>query len=270
MTKVLDSKLGKAVVTGASAGIGRIYAERLAKRGHDLLLIARRGDRLEALAGELREKYDVAVETRVADLAMSFDLDAVAAALASDPTVTVLVNNAGTSTVAPVSTVKLNAVAAMIDLNVTALALLSRAVLPGFLERNKGALINVGSVLGFHATLNTSVYSATKSFVLTFTRSLQDEVENTDVRVQLVLPAATATDIWEISGVPLSTLPPESIMTADDCVDAALAGLDMGEAVTIPALHDDALFATYDTARAEMFGATVTGTPAPRYQVARE
>ena len=181
---------------------------------------------------------------------------------------TMLVNNAGTSTVAPLSATEPSSVAAMIDLNVTALARLSHAVLPGFLERNKGTLVNVGSVVGFHAFTNASVYGGTKSFVLTFTRGLQDEVQNTNVRVQLVLPSATATEIWEISGVPLSTLAPESVMTVQDCVDAALAGLDMNETVTIPSLHDGALFTTYDAARTELFEATLNGTPAPRYHVA--
>src|SRR5882757_524817 len=164
MTKVSHSKLGRAVVTGASAGIGSIYAERLAERGYDLLLIARRSERLETLAGALRKKHGVSVETLVADLASPSDLDAVAAALKSDATVTMLVNNAGTSTVAPFAATQRGAVDAMIDLNVTALARLSHAVLPSFLERNKGTLINVGSVLGFHAYENSTLYSGTKGF----------------------------------------------------------------------------------------------------------
>ena len=244
---------GTAVVTGASAGIGKVYADRLA-----------------AVAGELRAKHGVAVEPVVADLANTADLDRVAAKLASDAQVTLLVNNAGTSALGPVVQAKSADLDAMTDINVTALARLTLAVLPRFKERDHGTIINIGSVLGFEALPISSIYSATKGYVLNFTRGLQTELAGTKVVVQLVLPSATATDIWEISGVPLSALDPNIIMSVEDCVDAALAGLDLGEAVTLPSVEDAAaLLAAYDAARIALLGASHTGKPASRYLAAR-
>ena len=112
-----------------------------------------------------------------------------------------------------------------------------------------------------------AVYSGTKAYVLAFTRGLQAELADTGVKVQLVLPASTATEIWseEVSGIPLSALRQESIMSAEDMVDASLTGLDNGETVTWPSVADEGLWTAYDTARATLFAATQTGTPAPRY-----
>jgi short-subunit dehydrogenase len=113
----------------------------------------------------------------------------------------------------------------------------------------------------------SSVYSGTKGFVLNFTRGLQKEFADTDVRVQLVAPASTATEVWNNSGIPLDALNPGSVMTAENCVDAALAGLDAGEDVTWPSVADDALWDNFDAARAELFASTQTGKPAPRYGI---
>jgi short-subunit dehydrogenase len=257
--------LGTAVVTGASAGLGKIYADRLARRGHDLLLVARRGDRLEEIAKALRTKYGVKVQTLVADLGAADDLERVAQAVATDPAITLLVNNAGASTLAPVAQTSAAQMQTMLGVNVNALARLSHAVLPAFKARNRGTLVNVGSVLGFHTLPISSIYSGTKAFVVAFTRGLQDEVAGTGVKVQLVLPAATATDIWELSGVPMSALAEGTIMAAEDCVDAALAGLDLGEPITLPSVNDAALLATFVDASAKLFGASQTSKPAARY-----
>jgi short-subunit dehydrogenase len=259
------AKFGTAVVTGASAGLGRIYADRLARRGYDLILIARRGDRLDAAATELHSSHGVAVKTIVADLGAAADLDAVVKTIAGDASITMLVNNAGVSTFGPVATTSAADLLTMLNVNITALARLSQAVLPGFKQRNRGALVNIGSVLGYHSLPMSSVYSGTKAFVLQFTRGLQDEVAGTDVRVQLVTPAATATDIWELAGLPLSNLDPATVMLAEQCVDAALAGLDLGEAISSPSLEDAGLFKIYDDARGKLFGGGQTGKVASRY-----
>jgi len=261
--------LGTAVVTGASAGIGAVYADRLGARGYDLILIARRGDKLEGVAKAIREKHAVSVETIVADLGSEKDLDRISTTIADDASITMLVNNAGTSKMASVAETGLAAANAMTDLNVTALVRLSLAALPGFKARDHGTIVNVGSILGFHSLPISSVYSATKGYVLNFTRGLQDEVAETGVRVQLVLPASTATDLWDIAGVPLSALDPATVMTIADCVDAALAGLDQGEAITLPSVEDAAnLLTAYDTARMGLLGASQTGKPASRYGIA--
>jgi short-subunit dehydrogenase len=157
-----------------------------------------------------------------------------------------------------------------VALNITSLTRLTQAVLPGFLSRNDGVIINIASVLAVHSLPVSSVYSGTKAYVLAFTRGLQDELAKTGVKVQVVLPASTATEIWSegVSGVPLSALRPETVMSAEDLVDAALVGLDKGEAVTWPSVADESLWANYDAARSALFAATQTGTPAPRYQKA--
>jgi short-subunit dehydrogenase len=258
-------KPGTAVITGASAGLGRIYADRLAKRGYDLLLVARRGELLDVLAQSLGASYGVKVNTMVADLGDAQNLDAVAQAISSDERITMLVNNAGTATLSTIAKSTQAGTAAMISINITALTRLSIVALAAFKERDEGTIINLGSVLGFHTTPLSAVYSGTKSFVLSFTRGLQDEAAGTHVRVQLVLPATTATEIWDVAGVPLSALDPAIIMTLGDCVDAALAGLDRGEAITMPSVQDLSLLTAYDSARQKLYSGSRTGQPASRY-----
>lgn len=256
---------GTAVITGASSGLGREYAYRLADRGYDLLLIARRGDRLEALAREISDRSGREVRTLVADLTDAADLERVADVLATDGSVTLLINNAGTALMAPPDQTPVPALTTLLDLNVTALARLSLAVLPGFLARNNGTLINISSVLGFSSIPGSSVYSATKAFVLGLTQALQREYADTPIRIQLVAPAATATEIWDISGVPLASLDPSIVMQTSQCVDAALAGLDLGEAITMPSLEQGELLADYEQARQTLFGNINRGQPASRY-----
>ena len=259
---------GTALVTGASAGIGRVYAERLAARGFDLILLARRADRLEALAAALRATHGVRVDTLPADLSSDADLTRVVKRVDSDPAITLLVNNAGVATMGPVTTTSDAALATMTEVNIGALVRLSRAAVGAFMARNRGTLVNIGSVLGFHTLPTSAAYSGTKGYVLNFTRGLQTEVEGTDVIVQLVAPSATATDIWELSGVPLSHLDPATVMSVDDLVDAALAGLDQGERITLPSVEDAQLFADYDNARLKLLAASQSGRPASRYGVA--
>jgi len=257
-----------AVVTGASSGIGAVYADRLAKRGYDLVLIARRLDRLATLADRIRKAHDVTVDVLQADLAKDIDVAKVEHLLSNNPDVRVLVNNAGLARFQPVAQTPLQDSLAQIALNITALTRLTHAVLPTFLKLNEGAIINIGSVLSIHALPVSAVYSGTKGFVTNFTRGLQDELANTGIRVQLVNPATTATEIWDNSGIPLAALNQASVMTTENLVDAALAGFDKGEKVTWPSVADATLWDKYDEARSALFAATQTGKPAPRYNVA--
>jgi short-subunit dehydrogenase len=257
-----------AVITGASSGIGAVYADRLAKRGYDLLLVARRQDRLETLSKEFAGKHGVNVEMLQADLAKDSDVAKVAHVLATNPTVHVLVNNAGTAKLAPVQRTTFEDSLNQIAVNITALTRLTQAVLPAFLKRNDGVIINIASVLSIKALTISAVYSGTKGFVSLFTRGLQDELAGTGVKVHLVNPATTATEIWEVGGVPLSTLNQDTVMTTENMVDAALAGFDMGEKVTWPSVADAALWDRYEDARTKLFAATQTGKPAPRYNIA--
>jgi uncharacterized protein len=256
-----------AVVTGASAGIGAVYARRLAARGFDLILVARRTDRLAALSKEVQDKHGTQVEIVAADLTDSADLARLERLVAADKRVTMLVNNAGTAKLAPLAGTSTEDAASMIALNITALTRLTQAVLPGFLARNSGSIINVASVLSLHSLPISSVYSGTKGYVLNFSRGLQAELAGTGVKVQLVLPATTSTELWDIAGIPLSQLNQSSIMTAENMVDASLAGYDQGEAVTLPSVEDGHLWAAYDAARGNLFAATQTGEPASRYGV---
>jgi short-subunit dehydrogenase len=261
------SALGVAVVTGASAGIGKVYADRLAKRGYDLILVARRKERLEALAQELKQRYGVRAEPLVADLRPDADLAQVANILSTDERITVLVNSAGTAVWGALVDSQAAEINNLIDVNAKSVTDLSLAVLPRFVKRNSGTLINIGSVLSFFVVPKNTPYSAVKAHVMLFTLGLREELVNTKVRVQLVLPATTATDIWDLSGFGFRNLDPTTIMSAENCVDAALAGLDNGETVTLPSVEDAGLWANFDAARTKMFEASQTGKVASRYNI---
>jgi short-subunit dehydrogenase len=256
-----------AVVTGASSGIGAVYADRLAARGYDLVLVARRADRLEALSAKVSKAHGVKVEALVADLTNDADLARVEKVLATDPAVRVLINNAGLARLRPVAQSSAADTQTQIALNIIALTRLTQAAVPAFVSRNQGVIVNIASVLAIHSLPVSSVYSGTKAFVLQYSRGLQQELAETGVKVQLVLPASTATEIWDESGIPLSALQKEAVMTTENLVDAALAGFDQGEAVTWPSVADASLWDTYDAARAALFAATQTGRPAPRYKI---
>src|SRR6202040_876835 len=185
-----------------------------------------------------------------------------------NPAVRVVVNNAGLGRLRPIAQSPVQESLAQIALNITSVTRLTHAVLPALLSRNDGVTVNIASVLGIHSLAVSAVYSGTKAFVLNFSRGLQDELAETGVKVQVVLPASTATEIWDASGVPLSALDPDTVMTAENLVDAALAGFDKGEAVTWPSVGDEKLWEKFEAARSELFAAPLTGKPASRYAVA--
>jgi hypothetical protein len=144
---------------------------------------------------------------------------------------------------------------------------LTLAVLPRFVERNQGSIINIASVVAFHARAGSAVYSATKAWVLNFTRGLQEEFAETGIRIQAVLPAATATEIWSHSNITLEQLPEGSVMTTEALVDAALVGWDRGESVTLPPVEDLRLWQSWEEARLALFSASRNGKPASRYSL---
>ncbi|MEN0584684.1 MULTISPECIES: SDR family NAD(P)-dependent oxidoreductase [Kosakonia] len=254
-----------ALITGASSGIGAIYADRFAARGYDLLLVARRGDRLQALADDLQHRHGVKISTLVADLSKAEGIEQVETVLRDDTTISLLVNNAGAANLAPILSSGADQHEAINTLNTTALMRLTLAALPRFVENNQGTIINIASVVAFHARAGSAVYSATKAWVLNFTRGLQEEFAGSNLRIQAVLPAATATEIWGHSGITLDALPEGSVMTSEDLVDAALAGLDQGELVTIPPVEDLQLWDNWEAARLALFSASRNGKPASRY-----
>jgi short-subunit dehydrogenase len=247
MTKLSTS--GTALITGASTGIGSVYAYRLAQRGYDLILIARDQQRLTKLANDITAKTGRKVETLPADLTVKADLKRVEERLRSDSSVTALVNNAGFGGVAKLIDSNVDDMDNMIQLNVTALTRLTSAALPGFLERSKGLIINIASIVALSPELLNGVYSGTKAFVVNLTQSLHNEVKDKGIQVQAVLPGATSTEFWDRAKLPVHNLPPEIVMTAEEMVDASLAGLDQGELITIPALPDIADWKKFDEAR---------------------
>jgi short-subunit dehydrogenase len=257
--------MGLAVITGASSGIGAIYADRLARRGYDLLLVARSRERLDDLAKKLATDTRRKVEVLAADLTDSDDLARLEQILRDDSSITLLVNNAGIGATAPLLNSDVADMNQMIALNVGALTRLTYAVVPGLVKRGNGVIINIASIVAVAPERLNGVYGGTKAFVLAFSQSLRNELASTGVAVQVVLPGATATDFWEKSGKPVEQLPQEIVMSAEDMVDAALSGLDQGEFVTIPALPDARQWQTYEAARQAMLPNLSRAKPAARY-----
>jgi short-subunit dehydrogenase len=260
---------GTALITGASSGIGAVYADRLARRGFDLILVARNKARLAALAERLRSETGRSVAAIAADLTNKADLARVEAALREDARITLLVNNAGTGSVAPLLSADIDSMEDMIALNVSALTRLTYAAAPGFVARGLGTIVNIASIVGIAPESMNGVYGATKAYVIAFSHSLQHELADKGVRIQAVLPGATATEFWDLAGMPHQNLPKAIVMSAEDMVDAALAGLDQGERITIPALPDGGEWDAYEAARRAMAGKLSNAVPAARYRVAQ-
>ncbi|AJY16104.1 SDR family oxidoreductase [Burkholderia multivorans] len=260
---------GTAVVTGASSGIGAIYADRLARRGYDLILVARSRTRLDALAQRITSDTRRGVEVIEADLNDRAALTVVEAKLKQDASITLLVNNAGIGTHTPLLESDVDAMTRMIDLNVTALTRLTYAAVPGFVARGHGAVINIASIVALSPETLNGVYGGSKAFVLAFTQSLHHELADKGVQVQAVLPGATATEFWQTGGLPIEHLPKSIVMSASDMVDAALVGFERRELVTIPSLHAGEQWDAYDAARRAMAPHLSSDTPAPRYAAAR-
>ncbi|HEV7335152.1 MAG TPA: SDR family oxidoreductase [Bosea sp. (in: a-proteobacteria)] len=262
-------QLGTALITGASTGIGAVYADRLARRGHDLILVARDAARLEALADRLRRETGRKVEWLKADLTAKADLALVEQRLREDESLTVLVNNAGMSVSGTLVEGDIDRFQAMIELNVIAPTRLAAAAARNFVTRKRGAIINIASVLALAPELFNGSYSGTKAYVLNLSLSLQKELEAAGIRVQAVLPGATRTEIWARAGVDVDGFPPEMVMEVDAMVDAALAGFDQGELVSIPSLPDPADFERYTAARLALGPNLSRNAPAERYRAQR-
>jgi len=263
----MSNSKGTALITGASSGIGAIYADRLAHRGYDLILVARNRVRLDDLARRLADETGRAIEVVAADLGNRDDVRRVEKILESDASITMLINNAGVGATAPLLASDVDKMDEMITLNVSALTRLTYAVAPGFAARSTGTIINIASIVGVAPEVLNGVYGGTKAFVLAFTLSLQKELADKNIRIQAVLPGATATDFWGIAGTPIEHVPSEIVMRAEDMVDAALAGLDQGEVITIPALPDAADWAAYEAARQKLMPNLSRKTPAARYRI---
>ena len=258
---------GTALITGASTGIGAVYADRLARRGFDLILVARNGERLRKLADELSAATGRRITSIVADLTDKAALARVEEVLRTDDSITMLVNNAGIGSVASILKGDTDAMESMIELNVTALTRLTYAVAPAFAQKKRGTIINIASVVGIAVEALNGVYSASKSYVLSFGHTLQRDLGDKGVRIQTVMPGATATEFWDVAGY-APQKESATTMSAAHLVDAALAGLDAGELVTIPGLHEGDQWTQWEADRRALAPKFANAKPAARYGVA--
>lgn len=246
---------GMAVVTGASSGIGRSYAERLASNGMDVVVVARRMEPLDALKREL-ERGGVRVRTIVADLARAEDVQRLGTELATLP-VELLVNNAGVAHYMPFAQLPVERARELVDVNALAPVLLTRAVIPGMVERGRGAIINVASLLAFSGAARAphlpqrAVYAATKAFLVTFTEILAAELAGTGVKIQVVCPGVVRSEFHSRQGIDMSQVPR---MEPDQIVSASLSDLERGVVVSIPAMPDESAKARFDDAASTLLG----------------
>jgi uncharacterized protein len=262
--------VGIALITGASSGIGAAYANRLAHRGYDLILVARDHDKLNEVAQRLRSDTEQTVRVMAADLAEPYDLACVEEMLRSDPEIAMLVNNAGIGASLPLLESKADQMESLIDLNVTALMRLTYAVVPPFVARGTGTIINISSIVAIAPGILNGVYGGTKAFVLAFSQSLQHELAGKGLRIQVVLPGGTRTNFYANAGTPIDQMTQErqaTLMTVDDLVDAALVGLDMGEFATLPSLSSIEDWNAYEAARQKMIPDLRSANTAVRYDI---
>lgn len=257
--------LGTALITGASTGIGAVYADRLAKRGYDLILVARDQAKLQTVADKISAEYGNHVEIISADLTQKNDLRRIEERLRTDNNITLLLNNAGLGATSKLADSNLDELEMMISLNVTTLTRLSGAVVPSFVNRGKGAIINIASIVALAPEMLNGAYSGSKAYVVNFTQSMHHELNDKGIQVQAVLPGAIDTPFWDKSGLPVHHLPSQIVMTPENLVDAALAGLDSGELITIPSLPDVKEWEAFNAARLVLAPNLSHTTPANRY-----
>lgn len=253
-----------ALITGASSGIGAVYARKFAARGYDLVLVARATDRLNDLAKELHDAHGIHVEVITADLTDSDQLERVVARLRVEPVIDILVNNAGAGLnggLVNADPVKLQN---LLQLNVYAPTLLASAAIDGMVKRDSGSIINIASVLALLPEYSQGIYAATKSYLLTLTQSLATEVSGKNIYIQAVLPAATRTEIYDRLGGDISKVP--DVMEVEDLVDAALVGFDRKELITIPPVPEVEAWVAFEQARMELAQGFSNSQPAQRYK----
>jgi short-subunit dehydrogenase len=236
-----EGRRRRALITGASAGIGAALAKALAARGDDLILVARRRDRLEEMQKSLSERHKVSVDVLRADLTKPDDLDRVEAAIESDGSLGLVINNAGFAGYRPFKDLDPEIADQLINLHVRAVTRLSRAALPGLLKRGSGGIINVASLLAFSGSLPVNpmparaTYAGAKAFIVVFTQLLATELAGTGVRAMVVCPGIVATEFHTVAGLG-GPLP--GSMSAEDVAQATLRGFEAGETVCVPGLEE--------------------------------
>ncbi len=252
------------LITGASTGIGAVYAERFARRGHNLILVARDKAKLETVAARLRQENGISVDVLPADLTQTGDLVAVETRLREDTRIGILINNAGIAQSGSFIEQTPDSIESLIALNVTALTRLANAVAPRLVKAGEGAIVNISSVVGLAPEFAMTVYGATKAFVLFLSQGMSVELASKGIYIQAVLPAGTYTEIWDRAGIDISNS--AKFMEVGELVDAALVGFDRRELVTIPPLHDAARWDTLDTSRQTLLSDIKQDEAAERYK----
>ena len=252
------------LITGASTGIGAVYAERFARRGHDLILVARDQNRLEGLAARLRQENPVSVDVLPADLTVKSDLAAVEARLREDTRIGILINNAGIAQTGGFTGQTPDSIERLIALNVTALTRLASAVAPRFADAGEGSIVNISSIVGLAPEFAMTVYGATKAFVLFLSQGMHVELSSKGIYVQAVLPAGTYTEIWERAGIDITHA--SKMMDVGELVDAAMTGFDRRELVTIPPLHQAERWDVLDASRQGLLSDIRQEEAAERYK----
>ncbi|MBM7353881.1 SDR family NAD(P)-dependent oxidoreductase [Lelliottia amnigena] len=252
------------LITGASTGIGAVYAERFARRGHDLVLVARDKAKLDLLAEHLRQERGIAVDVLPADLTQAADLATVEARLRDDSRIGILINNAGVAQSGGFVEQTPDSIERLIALNVTALTRLASAVTPRWIKAGEGSIVNISSIVGLAPEFAMTVYGATKAFVLFLSQGMDVELSSKGIYIQAVLPAGTYTEIWDRAGIDISNSP--KFMEVGELVDAALIGFDRRERVTIPPLHNAARWDTLDASRQALLSDVKQDEAAERYK----
>jgi len=260
---------GTALITGGCSGIGAIYADRLAKAGFDLILVGRNEEHLRAKATKLTNDTKRSIEFVSADLTKPHDLARVEAVLKNDASITMLVNNVSMGATTPLLASDINKMEKMIALNVNVPTRLAYAVVPNFVARGTGTIINISSCVAIMPEKLNGVYGGTKAYVLALSHSLHHELAGQGIHVQAVLPGVTATQFYDTTGTPVKSLPEDIVMSAEEMVDAALAGLAQGELVTIPSLPDKADWDAFENARKQLAPNLSHSHPAARYGVGK-
>lgn len=259
----MTSQSKTALVTGASSGIGEAYANQLAARGYDLIIVARREDRLQRLASDLKQKYSKNIQIIVADLANFTDLERVSNCIADAENFDLIVNCAGLGALGTSQQVKPQSVTHMLQVNVIALTHLSLIAAKRFSQQGSGNIINIGSIIAAMPVAGAGAYSGSKAYVLNFSKALQAELKSQGIRVQVIMPGPIKSEFFANTPSPF----PEALfMQPETLVDIALQALDKGEDVIFPNLEDISLWEQYEISRSALVrGLTQSGAVPSRY-----
>ena len=262
-----SSRRPLALVTGASAGIGRAYADRLASDGYDLVIVARRKERLDEVKRQLESAHGISVQPLVADLSTELGRSAVDA-VATQPRLEVVVDSAALAYYMPFLDLAADKAEELVNLNVLAPVRMIRAALPGMVKRGKGAVVSFSSLLAYTATSENlqlpkrAVYAGSKAFLLTFFQLLAVELRETGVRVQIVCPGVVTTEFHTRQNMDMSGRPR---LEPEEVVKASMIGLERGEVVCIPTLEETDRLQLHVKAEGEVFAGGMRPSLAQRY-----